>query len=60
MPTYRLYKLNNAGKYAAPSEEMEAPDDDEAMKRARAVGHSFACDLWLGRRLVGRIVAPRG
>jgi hypothetical protein len=59
MPTYRLFKLDYAGKYAA-GEEMNALDDDEAMKQARAVGHAFTCELWLGRRLVGRIVAPQG
>jgi len=59
MPTYRLFKLNEAGKYA-DREEMDADDDDQAMVRARAVGHAFTCELWLGRRLVGRIVAPQG
>lgn len=58
MPTYRLYKLDQAGKYAA-GEEMDAPDDDEAMVKAGALGHAYTCELWLGRRLVGRIVAPQ-
>ena len=59
MPTYRLHKLDGAGKYAAPSQQVDAPNDDEAMKQARASGHAFTCDLWLGRRLVGRIVTPQ-
>jgi len=58
MPTYRLYKLDKAGKFAA-GEEMDAPDDDEAMVKAAASGHAFTCELWLERRLVGRIVAPQ-
>jgi hypothetical protein len=59
MPTYRLFKLDQAGKYAE-REEMDAPDDYIAMDKARAVGHVFTSELWLGRRLVGRIVAPQG
>jgi hypothetical protein len=58
MPTYRLYKLDEAGKFAA-GEEMEAPDDEEAMVMAGASGHAFACELWLEGRLVGRIVTPQ-
>jgi hypothetical protein len=57
MPTYRLYKLDEAGKFAA-AEALEAPDDDEAMKTARTTGHAFACEVWLARRLIGRVVAP--
>jgi hypothetical protein len=57
MPTYRLYKLDEAGKFAA-GEGLDAADDDEAMKKARAAGHAFACEVWLARRLIGRVVAP--
>lgn len=53
MPTYRLYKLDKAGKYDV-SEELNAADDAEAMVRARAMGHPFPCEVWLARRLVGR------
>ena len=53
MTSYRLYKLDEAGKYNV-SEHIEAGDDSEAMKLARATGHPFMCELWLARRLVGR------
>lgn len=56
MPTYRLYKLDEGGKFAA-AEALEAQDDDEAMKAARASGHAFACEVWLARRLIGRVLA---
>ena len=56
MPTYRLYKLDEAGKFTA-AEGLEAPDDDEAMRAARAAGHAFACEVWLARRLIGRVLA---
>lgn len=53
MPTYRLYKLDEAGKYNI-SEQINAADDAEAMMLARAMEHPFLCELWLARRLVGR------
>lgn len=57
MPTYRLSKLNAAGKFST-SEPFQAPDDDEAMKSARAAGHGCECQVWLARRLIGRVLAP--
>ena len=56
MPTYRLCKLDVAGKFAS-SETLEARDDDEAMKAVRASEHPCACEVWLARRLVGRVMA---
>ena len=53
MPTYRLYKLDEAGKYDV-SEALEAGDDAEAMMLARNMAHPFLCEVWLARRLVGR------
>lgn len=55
MPTYRLYKLDKAGKYDV-SEGLDAPDDMEAMRLARAKEHPFMCEVWLARRLVGRFM----
>ena len=57
MPTYRLYKLDEAGKFNT-SEGLNASDDGEAMKLARAVDHPFACEVWLARRLIGRVITP--
>ena len=59
MPTYRLYRLDEAGKFA-PGEAMHPDDDDEAMVKARAAGHAFTCEVWLARRLIGRVVAAQG
>jgi hypothetical protein len=53
MTSYRLYKLDEAGKYNV-SEQLEAADDIEAMALARATEHPFMCEVWLARRLVGR------
>lgn len=53
MPTYRLYKLDEAGR-SDTSESIEADDDYDAMRLARAKEHPFMCELWLSHRLVGR------
>lgn len=57
MPTYRLHRLDQSGKIGPGSEEMDASDDYDAMAKARAAGHAFASEVWLGRRLIGRVVA---
>ena len=56
MPTYRLYKLDEHGKFTS-AEALEAADDDEALKTARTTGHVFASEVWLARRLIGRVLA---
>ena len=53
LTTYRVYKLDEAGKYNV-SEQLEADNDSEAMMLARAMEHPFTCEVWLARRLVGR------
>jgi hypothetical protein len=56
MPSYRIYKLNPAGRIEVGA-WVEAPDDEGARVRA----HDY-CDeaspqveLWQGRRCLGRI-----
>jgi hypothetical protein len=56
MPTYRLYRLDLSGKFES-SEELVATDDDAALNTVRALGHPFVCELWLARRLIGRVAA---
>ena len=56
MPTYRLYKLDIFGKFAT-SEELVAADDDAALITVRALRHPQVCELWLARRLIGRVAA---
>lgn len=53
MPIYKLYRLDEAGKFDT-SEAIDAADDSEAMKLARAIEHPYTCEVWLVRRLVGR------
>lgn len=56
MPTYRLHRLDESGKFES-SEALEASDDDEALKLVRATGHDRIREVWLLRRLVGRVLA---
>jgi hypothetical protein len=56
MPTYRLYKLDLSGKFES-SAEMQAADDDAALDAVRAFKHPCICELWLARRLIGRVSA---
>ena len=55
LPTYRLYRLDGAGKILS-AEWVEADSDDlalvEAAKAARGAGVSY--ELWDRNRLVGR------
>jgi hypothetical protein len=54
MPTYRLHKLDIFGKFAT-SEDLVAADDDAALNSVRALRHPLVCELWLARRLIGRV-----
>ena len=56
MPTYRLYKLDLSGKFES-SVDMQAADDDAALDAVRAFKHPCVCELWLARRLIGRVSA---
>jgi hypothetical protein len=55
LPTYRLYRLDGAGKIVAAG-WIEAADDDEAVREAQsqttAAGGTF--ELWERNRLVAR------
>lgn len=52
MPSYRLYRLDGAGKIST-GDWIEADSDDDALRQAeeRAGGGSF--ELWERQRLVG-------
>jgi hypothetical protein len=55
LPTYRLYRLDGAGKIVAAG-WIEAADDDEAVRLAqdetKAAGWTF--ELWERNRLVAK------
>ena len=54
LASYRLYRLDGAGKIAT-AEWIEAADDDQAAKRARALDLNCTCEVWDRQRLVARI-----
>ena len=57
LPTYRLYRLDGAGRITG-AEWIEAVDDDEARARARSECASGRFELWERYRLVERENAP--
>ena len=55
---YRLYCLDGDGRIASAAELIVADSDAEALKAARERA-TVPCELWQGRRLVGRIRASK-
>ena len=54
MTDYRLYCLDSFGKITT-AEWITAPDDQEAVARARALDKQVSCELWQRDRFVARI-----
>jgi hypothetical protein len=54
MAEYRLYCLNDGGRFSK-SHEIEARDDDDALAKARAMKLDVFCELWNRERLVAKI-----
>lgn len=54
LPTYRLYRLDGAGRINAAAEWIEAADDDQACSSARERAAAGRYELWDGNRLVER------
>jgi hypothetical protein len=55
LPTYRLYRLDGAGKIVAAG-WIEATDDDAAVRQAQDEAKAAAgtFELWEGNRLVAK------
>ena len=58
MPSYRLYRLDGAGKIAS-AEWLEAADDGHAERHARELRLDAPCEVWDRKRLVVRIEPAR-
>lgn len=56
MSEYRLYCLNDQGKFTK-SHEIEAASDADALKQAREMKLPVACELWNRNRLVAELPA---
>ena len=59
MVYYRLYLLNPANGRFVGFEEIEAPDDVEAVHMARSFGGNQPLELWCGKRKVKSFPAVR-
>jgi hypothetical protein len=58
VPTYRLYRLDGAGKISA-ADWIEAADDDAACRQAETSAGTGGYEIWNRKRLVARS-EPRG
>ena len=56
MPEYRLYCLNDEGRFTK-SHEIEATDDSDALSQANAMKLPVRCELWQQTRKVAEIPA---
>ena len=54
LPTYRLYRLDGAGKITS-AEWLDAADDEDAARQARERGDGGTWEVWDRQRLVTRI-----
>jgi len=53
LPTYRLYRLDGAGRISG-ADWIDAANDDEARSQARSQSSSGGYELWERYRLVER------
>jgi hypothetical protein len=58
LPSYRLYRLDGAGKITS-AEWIEAGDDADASRQASASAANGVVELWDRSRLVARIDPPK-
>ena len=54
MPSYRLYRLDGAGKIIS-AEWVEADQDDRALDEARTRADGTRFELWDRKRLIAQI-----
>ena len=59
LPTYRLYRLDGAGRISG-AEWIEAADDEEARSKSRGQLGSGRYELWERYRLVERVTGEQG
>lgn len=56
MPDYRLYCLDERGKFTK-SHDVHAKNDDEALALAREMKLPVQCELWERERMVAELPA---
>ena len=58
MPEYKLYAVTPDGRVQGPATPVISPDDGAALHDAAILLVRGDGELWLGRRLVGRLEHP--
>jgi hypothetical protein len=59
LPAYRHYRLDGAGSIKS-AEWLEASDDEDALRKVRALDLREGSELWFRNRLVGRVEPAAG
>jgi hypothetical protein len=54
MPEYRLYCLNDRGRFAK-AHEFTAQDDSDALEKAKTLKAGVDCELWNRDRLIAKL-----
>jgi len=54
LASYRLYRLDGAGKISS-AEWIEATDDEDAAREGRLRAKDGTCEIWDRNRLIARI-----
>jgi hypothetical protein len=54
LASYRLYRLDGAGRISS-AEWLEATDDEDAARKARERSLDGTCEVWERNRLIARI-----
>jgi len=54
MPLYRVYTLDDAGKFIGAT-EIEAASDWEALELVRLYPDDLGFEVWAGPRMVGQV-----
>jgi hypothetical protein len=52
---YRAYQVDPAGHICSPPDVINAEDDEEALRLARALANGNLVEVWEQGRLVGRL-----
>ena len=55
MAAYRIYVLNGAGKVSGPAMDMNCPNVQEAIERAKRNAKGHALEVWSRERFIGRV-----
>lgn len=58
MPNYRAYLVDADGQFRAVV-ELDCPDDDAAVEKAKLLVEGYDIELWERTRIVARLARPK-